>query len=338
MSLFESIKTANLIGKYLAGKENEEERGQLKDWINKSDQNQTLFDSLKEEKNIANSIEEFDSIQKDIAWKRYNERIKTLSLQKLMSRWRIAAVFFFVMGCTGLLAYLANNKVEPEALESFTTVSTNNGQSSKILLPDSSLVWINSGTKLSYNTNFAEKRREIRLIGQAFFQIAKNEQVPLTVICKDIEVKVLGTRFDVSSYPEDKSINIVLESGSIELQKSKDHSLIHTIQPGEKAEFDINKRELSINKVDCNFYTSWKDGILIFKDQPMRNVLEKLERWYNIDIEVKNEKVNQLIFNATIINESIEEIFDLMKFTCAINYSIIPSRNPSVPVKVIISK
>jgi ferric-dicitrate binding protein FerR (iron transport regulator) len=250
----------------------------------------------------------------------------------------MAAVFFFVVGCSGLLIYLARENAEPQIAETFTTVSTNNGQSSKIFLPDSSVVWINSGTKLSYNTNFAVNKREIKLSGQAFFEVARNEQMPMTVACKDIEVKVLGTRFDVSSYPEDNSIDVVLESGSIQLQKSKDHSLIQMVKPGEMAEFNIDKRELSISKVDCNNFTSWKDGILIFKDQPMKNVLEKLERWYNIDIEVKSDKVNQLIFNATIINESVEELFDLMKYTCAINYSIIPSRNPAVPVKVIISK
>jgi hypothetical protein len=70
----------------------------------------------------------------------------------------------------------------------------------------------------------------------------------------------------------------------------------------------------------------------------MVKVFEKLERWYNIDIEVKNYKVNQLIFNATIVNESVEEIFDLIKFSCAISYTIIPSRNPEIPVKIIISK
>lgn len=338
MNLFESIKTGHLIGKYLTGKESNEELNQLKTWVNKNDDNRKLFSSLGEEKNIADSINEFEVINKELAWKRYVENLDSLSLKKILGWWRFAAVFFFMVGCAGVLAYLNKETVTPLVTNNtYTTVSTRNGQNSKIILPDSSVVWINSGTKLSYNTNFAVHDRSIKLTGQAFFQITRNEQMPLTVTCKDLKVKVLGTRFDVSAYPEDRNVSVVLESGSVELQQAKNQSFIETLKPGEKAEFDTERCELSITKVDSYNDTSWKDGILIFRNESMDNVFKKLERWYNIDIEVKNPKVNQLIFNATIVNENVGEIFDLIKFTCAISYTIIPSKNPEVPVKVIIS-
>lgn len=339
MNLFESIKTGTLVGKYLTGKESEEEYKELKTWINESSDHQMLFNSLKEEKNIGHSIEEFEAINKELAWKRYMERVDGLSLRRILLRWKFAAIFFFLIGCAGILAYLYKESdalLAPDGI--YTTVSTNNGQSSKVILPDSSVVWINSGTTLLYNSDFAIHKRMIKLTGQAFFQIARNEQIPLIISCNNLEVKVLGTKFDVSAYPEDRNISVVLESGSVELQQVKDQSFIQKLIPGEKAEYDTELQKLSISKVDSHDYTSWKEGLLIFKDEPMANVLEKLERWYNIDIEVKNNKINQLIFNATIVNESVEEIFDLMKFSCAISYTIIPSRNPKIPVKVIISK
>lgn len=348
MNLFESIITGQLIGKYLTGKESKEDFGTLQEWINQSVENQKLFNSLKENKNIADSFDEFENFNKEIAWKRYMEHINNLSLQKSINWWRFAAVFFFLVGCAGILGYLTkentaipqvtNTAIPQVTNETYTTISTNYGQNSKVILPDSSVVWINSGTTLSYNTKFAVNNRKIKLIGQAFFHISRNEKIPLTVTSKDLEVKVLGTKFDVSSYPEDQNISIVLESGSVELLKAKDHSVIQELKPGEKAEFDTENRKLSISNVDVYNFTSWKDGILIFKDESMANVLEKLERRYNIDIEVKNKRVYQLIFNATIVNESIEEIFDLMRFTCAITYTIIPSRNPNIPVKVLIYK
>ena len=339
MNLLESIKIGHLIGKYLTGKESKEERVQLKTWINENTDNQELFNSLKEEKNIADSIDEFETYNMELAWQKYMERIDALSLRKILFRWKFAAIFFLLIGCAGILAYLTNESIAPLAPnDTYTTVSTNKGQNSKVILPDSSVVWINSGTTLSYNTNFAVLNRTIKLTGQAFFQIAKNEQMPLIVTCNDLRVKVLGTKFDVSAYPEDENISVVLESGSVELQQTKDLSFIQILKPGERAEFDTKHRELSISKVDSYNYTSWKDGILIFKNEPMVKVFEKLERWYNIDIEVKSYKVNQLIFNATIVNESVEEIFDLIKFSCAISYTIIPSRNPEIPVKIIISK
>ncbi|MCL4482980.1 MAG: DUF4974 domain-containing protein [Bacteroidetes bacterium] len=339
MNLLKSIKTGSLIGKYLSGKESKEEMVQLKNWLNEDSSHQKLFNTLKEEKNIASSIEEFETYNKEVAWKRYLERMDTLSLRKILFRWKFAAVFFFLIGCAGILAYINKERNTPLASnENYTAISTNNGQNSKIILPDSSVVWINSGTTLKYNTNFAVSNRSIKLNGQAFFQIARNEKMPLTVTCNDLKVRVLGTKFDVSAYPEDKNISVVLESGSIELLHVKDQSFKQMLKPGEKAEFNTESRELSVSKVDSYNYTSWKDGLLIFKNEPMSDAFKKLERWYNIDIEVKNNKVNQLVFNATIVNESIEEILDLMKYSCAINYKIIPSQNPEVPVKVIISK
>lgn len=337
INIFDSIKVGQLIGKYLTGKESKDELDQLKTWINESNDHQELFNSLRDEKNIADSIDEFETFNKELAWKRYMERVSVLSLQKMLLRWKVAAIFFFVVGCGGILAYLIKDGNGPSAInETYTTVSTTNGQNSKVVLPDSSVVWINSGTTLSYNTNFAVTDRKIKLKGQAFFQIARNEQMPLVVSCNEINVRVLGTRFDVSAYPEDKNINVVLESGSVEILQAKNQSVIQKLKPGEKAEFDAERHDLSVSEVDCHDYTSWKDGILVFVNEPMENVLKKLKRWYNIDIEVKNPKVSKLIFNATIVNESVEDIFDLMRFSCSISYTIIPSRNPEIPVKVII--
>ncbi len=339
MSLFESIKVGQLIGKYLAGKESREDLGTINEWTGQRVDNQKLFDSLKEERNLADSLAEFETINKQLAWKRYLVQIDNLSLRKLIGWWKFAAVFFFLMGCTGILVYLVKeNSISPVINETYTTISTNYGQNSKLILPDGSVVWVNSGTTLSYNTNFAVNCRRIKLQGQAFFQVAKNKDLPLVVFCNGLNIRVLGTSFDVSAYPDDQNVSVVLESGKVELLNGNEQSVIHILTSGEKADFDTEYRQLSVSRVDLYNYTSWKDGVLIFKNEPMADVLKKLERWYNIDIEVKNDKVYQLIFSATIVNESVEEIFDLMKFSCAINYNIVRSKNPRIPIKVIIYK
>ncbi len=341
MNLFEAIKTGTLIGKYITGKETPGESGQLQAWLKEDPVHQKLFEQIKNEKKIAEAITEFDARDKESAWKRYLEQVTALSLQKVLFRWKIAAAFFFIVGCAGILAYF-NVRSNLPALDSsgkrYTTVSTTAGQNSKIVLPDSSVVWLNSGTTLSYNSNFSLNNREISLQGQAFFQIARNKKIPLYVSCNGLKVEVLGTRFDVSAYPEDSKINVVLESGSVELLHEQDQSFDHILNPGEKAEFDVKTKNISISPVNVYKYTSWKDGVLIFEDAPMDEVLEKLERWYNIDIEVKDPKIYRLLFNATIINENVDEIFDLIRYTCSVNYRIIPSKNPEIPVKVILTK
>ena len=341
MNLFETIKTGTLIGKWITGKESREESGQLQTWLRENPRHQKLFDQLKNEKKIAEAIAEFKAYDKESAWKRCLERVAALSLQKILFRWKVAAVFFFLVGCAGILAYF-NVKSNLPALDSsekrYTTVSTTAGQNSKIILPDSSVIWLNSGTTLSYNTDFSLNNREIRLQGQAFFQIARNEKMPLFVTVNGFRVKVLGTKFDISAYPEDYNINVVLETGSVELLHEHDQSFDHILKPGEKAEFDIKTKNVLIGPVNVYKYTSWKDGVLIFENAQMDEALEKLERWYNIRIEVKDPEIYGLIFNATIINESVDEIFDLIRYTCSVHYKIIPSKDPEIPVKVILTR
>lgn len=338
MNLFESIKTGSLIGKYVTSRETPDESEELHAWFDESIDNKELFNSIKDDKAIASAIEEFETHNKEQAWSRYQEKLAYLSFRKILFRWRVAAVFFFLISCAGILGLVSKEwKTYFSTEEMYTTISTGNRQNSKVTLPDSSVVWINSGTTLSYNTNFAAHNRHIKLVGQAFFQIARNEKMPLTVSCNDLIVKVLGTKFDVCAYPNEKKIDVVLESGKVELLNSTDKSLAYTMSPGEDAEYNIEKKKFLIRNVDSHTYSSWKDGFLIFKDDPMDKVIQKLERWYDIDIEVKDEKINKLIFNATIVNESVEDIFKLIRFTCSVNYKIIPSKDPEIPVKVIIS-
>lgn len=339
MKLNETIKTGNLIGKYLTGKETETDREQIKNWLKEDEKNQKLFKNLKSEKEIVGSIEEFENYNKELAWKRYLEQLKAISLQKILFRWKIAAVFFFVVASAGVLSYMNNQfRLQNPSDQLFTTVATTNGETSKVVLPDSSIVWINSGTTLSYNANFGIHNRNIKLNGQAYFQVKRNESIPLFVDCNKLKVKVLGTKFDVSSYPDAKEICVVLESGSVELLNDHDKSFDYLLKPGEMARYSNINTELLINKADIYKFTSWKDGVLIFKDDPMTEVFEKLERWYNIDIEIKSQKVEHQIFNATIVNENVEEIFDLIKFTCGVNYSIVSSNQPEIPRKVIITE
>jgi len=341
MNLFEAIKTGTLIGKYITGNESREEAAHLKEWLQEDTAHQRLFEQIKNEKEIGGVVAEFDARDNGSAWKRYLEQVAARSLQKALFRWKAAAVFFFVVGCAGILGYFSVKSDSGNLDYSgkrYTTVSTMLGQNSKIILPDSSVVWLNSGTTISYDAGFSLRNREIKLQGQAFFEVKRNENIPLYVDCQGIQVKVLGTRFDVSAYPGDPKIDVVLESGSVELGGDACKSFHHVLKPGEKAEFNLKTEDFSIRPVRVYKYTSWKDGVLIFENTPMDEVLEKLERWYNIRIEVKNPSVYKLLFNATIINESVDEIFDLIRYTCAVHYKIIPSKDPEVPVKVILMK
>lgn len=341
MNLPDIIKTGVLIGKYLTGRENAGEADQLRGWLRGDPERLTIFNGIKDEKELASAIRTFDRYNREQAWKNYLEKMKLRSLQRALFRWKAAAVFFFLVGCAGVVAFLSFEQkpsVGDIAQALYTSVSTAGGQRSRIILPDSSVVWLDAETTLSYNTDFAAKRRDVRLSGQAFFEVTPNKKIPFCVHVNDFHVKVRGTRFDVSAFPGDQTIDVILEAGTVELLNDADQSFSHILKAGEKAAFDTGTGKAVVEKVDVYRYISWKDGMLIFKDTPMNKVLEKVARWYNIQIEVKDSRINSLLFNATIINEDVDEIFDLIAYTCAVDYRILPSKVPGIPVKVILTK
>jgi len=250
---------------------------------------------------------------------------------------KYAAVFLFAIGISTLFFFLQHDYPNDLQAKTYTTVEAGNGQLSKILLPDSSVVWLNSGTKLRYNNGFAIDNREITLTGQAFFQVTKNERIPLKVFSNDIEVNVLGTKFDFCAYPEDNNVTVFLESGKVEIQKSGSKALYVLSNPGEFAQYNKPTGNLYQHHADPEKFTSWKNGVLIFRDDPMSEVIPRLQRRYDIEIEVATPAVYNAVFTATIKNETLEEIFKSISFACSVRYEIIRGSNLNEKTKIILT-
>lgn len=262
---------------------------------------------------------------------------KRLFRLNIHSYLKFAAIFILAIGISSLYFYYQNYDQFLHNSRSFnTSVVAENGQRSKIILPDSSEVWLNSGTRITYNNNFGYTNREIILVGQAFFQVTKNKEIPLIVNCNALKVKVLGTSFDVNAYSNSKTIKVALQSGSVELLHSKNESFQYELVPGEMAQYDIHSEQVVVNVVNVDRITAWTDGILYFKDSPMRDVLTQLERIYNIDIVVKDPKIYKSVFTATIKNETIEEIFRSIEYSCSVQCKIVRGEERNVKTKVVI--
>lgn len=250
---------------------------------------------------------------------------------------RYAAVFIVLVGISSLTFYFGKqNSPTADSAIKYTSVVAEKGQISKIVLPDSSVVWLNSGTKLTYDNNYSYKNRDLKLNGQAFLEVKKNKNLPLIVASGNLKIKVLGTRFDVNAYSDDNMIKVTLESGKVELTNSVNHSFHYELNPGEMAEYESQSGRVKIKKVESQNYINWKDGTLIFVDTPMAEVLKGLERKFDIEIEVGNPKVYKSVFNANFKNENLKEILDYIQFTCPITYQLNQEKGTS-QVKVILN-
>ncbi|WP_136466905.1 FecR family protein [Flagellimonas onchidii] len=204
------------------------------------------------------------------------------------------------------------------------------GKKFRIELSDGTTVHLNSGSMLKYPVKFiAGNNRDVYIKGEAFFEVAEDKESPFTVHAGDVNVRVLGTSFNVSSYEEDLSVNTVLVSGHVGLYNSStgyDQVTSFDIQPEQMGIWDKNDKEFTSKKVDAEIYTAWINGKLIFRDLPFRVIRKKLERHYNVSIINSDEVFDENTFSGAFDIESIEEVLETFHRNFGIQYEIIDNK------------
>lgn len=193
-----------------------------------------------------------------------------------------------------------------------TSVSTQNGQVSKINLPDGSEVWINSGTKLTYNNQFGISNRDLFLDGEAFFEVEKNKDIPFQVQGGELLVTAIGTEFCVSNYSETGKIDVILKEGAVKVNSNNDDKLELTMTPGEFVSYSLADKEIERRKVNTQHFISWKDGIIHFNNSSIEEIIFRLEKRYNQKFEL-DDNMGELHFKFTITNEDLSEVIDLLE-------------------------
>jgi ferric-dicitrate binding protein FerR (iron transport regulator) len=204
------------------------------------------------------------------------------------------------------------------------TVKTTPGMQTDLFLPDGSHVWLNSGSELKYQVPFTTDFRKVELVGEAFFDVTKDQAHPFLVQAGRLNIEVKGTRFNVINYKDEKSGEVILESGSVRIFSGKyaDQNTLATVKPGERACFDYLHNQMTVSQVDLTKYTSWKEGLLIFKNDPMDVVVQKLSRWFNVEIELQSPELKKYVYTATYRDETLAQILELLKISAPIKYSI----------------
>src|SRR5690554_1237281 len=224
----------NISKKYFEGQATEAEQLQLLEWL-RSRRNRMAFvrykldweKSLGSEQIPGGGEESWNRLQAELMQRGYERWQKSRRLYQIT---RMAAIFFLLISLGSAAYFILNG--EDSVTEVFTSVVTENGQISKVELPDGSLVWLNSGSKISYSNLFATENRNIQLIGEAYFDVATNVALPLVVNCRNLEIKALGTNFNVNGYSE-HSVEVVLEEGIVELSNVFSEKPFHQLSPGE---------------------------------------------------------------------------------------------------------
>lgn len=205
------------------------------------------------------------------------------------------------------------------------------GSRLKTELPDGSTVWLNGGSTLKYPQVFTGDKRIIEFSGEGYFDIIKNEDAPFIINTDAIDVRVLGTRFNLTSYPEERLITTTLVEGSVRIiNKHKKTKQTYTLQPSEKYTFNTGSGQEQIEMVTNTFKDiAWIEGKLMFDDDPMTEVISRIEKWYNVEIEYDEGFLSDYFFTATFHHETLPQVLDLISLAVPVEvYSNGWEKNP----------
>ncbi|AXT18681.1 DUF4974 domain-containing protein [Flavobacteriaceae bacterium AU392] len=225
----------------------------------------------------------------------------------------------------GVLSFSKNTKKNSKLI--YNKLIVPYGKQFKLELSDGTLVTINSGSKLRFPTTFfGTKNRDVFIEGEAFFDVKKDESSPFIVHTSDMNIRVLGTKFNVTSYQNEKETFVVLEEGSVAVNKpsevfDKNKSII--IKSGEQIILENKNEEYKIiQEPDLDKHFAWKEGVLFFKNDRFEDIIKKLERYYNIDIKNNSSHLNNVRYTGTFKGEKLAEVLDTFKELSEFNYKI----------------
>ena len=235
------------------------------------------------------------------------------------SWFRIAASLLFLIGITYLFVNIFQGPESNSAATNYLTAECPLGSKKLLTLPDGSMAYMNSGTKITYPLAFEENLRKIELVGEAFLKKKKNENKPFTIETNNVSTKVLGTSFNLSSY-KGEPFKLTLVSGKVEVSSNQKNNVV-TLVPNEQVLYDTDLGLFSKQKVDTRPYTAWKDGDLILQGN-LLTVAKKIERWYNKKIVIKNRELEHCIIDASYKNEYLDNVLQGLSFLLDLKYTI----------------
>ena len=314
-----------IIYKYLNKTLTPEENEQLKNWLASREENKIILTKLS---SFYRNDESRLPISKEIVWDEIHQRLERSTASAtptIRMSWRmvsrIAAVLVIVSTLV-TIAYLYSfetKKVEP-LVNNTIFKETPLGSKVTTKLPDGSLVTLNSGSKISFSEEFDENKREVHLSGEAFFEVVHNLNKPFLVRMDGDVVRVLGTSFNIRSYPEDSAVYVSVATGRVSYSIPSGDEVI--LEPNRMATYLPHRRSLTTGEVNGLQAFGWKDKVLYFNDITFDKVVTELERWYGIQIVYSNEQAFKGSYSEQFNNPTLSEVLHSLSFVYRFDFEI----------------
>ena len=319
-----------LIANYLTEGLDKNALDELKTWIAASAENQQYFIRQREIWFSAVSREAASVYDKDKAFENFRNRVESQKEIQSTSRrgfslsalWRYAAVVAIIIA-VGCISYWQG---EVNVKDTFADISVEAplGSKTKLYLPDGTLVWLNAGSRMTYSQGLGVDNRKVELEGEGYFEVKRNEKIPFFVKTKDLQLQVLGTKFNFRDYPEDHEVVVSLLEGKVGLNNLLREEKEAVLSPDERAVLNKANGLLTVESVTASNASQWTDGYLFFDEELLPDIAKELERSYNVKIHIANDSLKTFRFYGNFVRreQNIQEVLEALASTEKMQYKI----------------
>lgn len=267
---------------------------------------------------------------KDKAFENFRNRVESQKEIQSTSRrgfslsalWRYAAVVAIIIA-VGCISYWQG---EVNVKDTFADISVEAplGSKTKLYLPDGTLVWLNAGSRMTYSQGFGVDNRKVELEGEGYFEVKRNEKIPFFVKTKDLQLQVLGTKFNFRDYPEDHEVVVSLLEGKVGLNNLLREEKEAVLSPDERAVLNKANGLLTVESVTASNASQWTDGYLFFDEELLPDIAKELERSYNVKIHIANDSLKTFRFYGNFVRreQNIQEVLEALASTEKMQYKI----------------
>lgn len=316
----------SMIGKKLAGEMSQLESQIFDNWLKDAQENREMFRIMEETWKVESHYQ-----KKEKGERLYSQVMDQIELENagpMVSKpnygWMKYAAAVSALLIFSALVTLYQMEVLSIPGDSITYIEKTNpkGQKSKIHLPDGSVVMLNAGSTLKYPNEFDDNIRELDLIGEAYFEVAKDKVRPFVVTSAQVSTTALGTAFNVKAFPEENIVEVALTEGEVKVSATSADDQEYYLSPGERVQYDKNDDGFIKTNFAPREVTSWKNGIIYFRDASMKEVFSRLEMWYDVKFKIQGKTDTPWTYSGEFQQEYLTRVLQSISYSQDFEFEI----------------